>query len=147
MKFRRRMNKLVMCLRFLVALLLIGVSILFVGGNCSYQSSAGPMDIDFSIVVSLVGFCALIGALYLSKKLFTPFRKLTAILLLLYALGLYAFGKYVMETSKMNKSLRSYETDAIPPSSASLAIYHLSILGLSMAGFLHLIPKNESDDQ
>ena len=147
MKFRRRMNKVFLCLRFLAALLLIGVSILFIGGSCSYKSSAGPMNFDFSMVSSLIGFSSLIGAIYLMKKHLSPFRKLTAILLLLYALGLYAFGNYVIETSKMNKSLTSYENDAIPPSSGSLAIYHLSILGISMAGFLHLIPKNESDDQ
>jgi len=116
-------------LKTLAIILLWIVAGFLIASGCSYSSSAGPFNFDFSAIISLIGLALLIFALILTDRS----GKIEITLIMLFCIILFGFGQYVMYHSKQRIELQSIDpegADLLSPDGLGLAIYYLSSIVL-----------------
>lgn len=97
------------------------------------------MNINVSSIFSLLGLFITIISILRFKEQFEKYKILSATIIILYALGLFFWGQYVINDSrKFHENLITH-ADIFPPNSGCLAIYYLTSFLAFMFGLILLV--------
>lgn len=120
------MRKTIIICSYVLAIFSVLFGGLLIAGSCQYSSSAGPMNIDLSSILSLFGLFILTISMFRFKEQFKTYNKISATVMIIYAVGLFVLGQYSINHSKKFYDELNTMADVFPPNSGCLAIYYLT---------------------
>lgn len=135
------MRKVIIICSYVLVVLLLLFGGLLIGGGCSYSSTAGPMNIDLSAIFSLFGLFITFVSVFLVRKLTRKNKTIFGTIMTLYAVGLFCFGRWVINDSKKHYDDLNTMADILPPNSGCLAIYYLTSFLAFMVGIILFVDK------
>ena len=141
------MKKVIIISSYIVAPIFILFGGLLIVGSCSYSSSAGPMNINLSSIFSLIGLLITISSMFRFKEHFEKHKTISAIIIIIYAIGLFIFGQYVIYDSKKFYENLNTMADVFPPNPGCLAIYYLTSFISFMFGLILLADEFKKNNR
>lgn len=118
----------------------------WIGGVCSYSTTAGPMNWDSSFIFSIIGLFIFITGLAILRFKIKRNQKILRLYYIIMSILLFSFGTYVITESKKRVNERCSESegvDPIAPNGISLSILYFSCIGLFFYGIIgHEEKKN-----
>ncbi len=112
---------------------------ILIAGTCTYTSSGGPYDFDYSFIFSLFGLLIYAMAFIRLRNQMKNYKLLFAILLMLFAIGLFISGQYVISSTYINPE--ETMADIFPPKPFNIATYLITSIFTFMYGIYLLFDK------
>jgi low temperature requirement protein LtrA len=132
------MKKTISVISYIIAVFFIFFGGLLIGGSCSESTMGGGYVFDYTHVFSIIGFLLIAISYFRFKRQIFKYKILSAIILILYGLGLYFYGQHVMYSSH-----EYYGNTAMgmgwPPNPISLVIYKLTIFLTFVFGLILIV--------